>query len=37
MRAQVAAVAAQLATGTTAVEEESVGLCDLLGFDPPGY
>src|SRR4051812_32236287 len=34
--AQVEAVAAQLATGTAAVEEESVGLCDLPGFDPPG-
>ena len=35
VRAHVEAVAAQLATGTTAVEEP-VGLCDLPGFDPPG-
>ena len=36
VRAQVAAIASQLATGTTAVKEESVGLCDLPRFDPPG-
>jgi len=36
VRAHVEAVAAQLATGTAAVDEEPVGLCDLPGFDPPG-
>ena len=36
VRAHVQAVAAQLATGTAAVEEDPVGLCDLPGFDPPG-
>ena len=36
VRAHVEAVAAQLATGTAAVEEEPVGLCYLPGFDPPG-
>ena len=36
VRAHVEAVAAQLATGTTVMEEEPVGLCDLPGFDPPG-
>ena len=35
VRAHVEAVA-QLGTGTTTVEEDPVGLCDLPGFDPPG-
>ena len=35
VRAHVEAVAAQLATGTSVVEDEPVGLCDLPGFDPP--
>ena len=36
VRAHLAAVAAELATGPTPEEDEPQGLCDLPGFDQPG-